>query len=40
MTYLCKVEENIPTDDEGIFEHHEYLIVKKGDKIVLKEEII
>lgn len=39
VTYLCRVSENIPTEDEGVFEHHEYLIVKKGTKVMLKEEI-
>lgn len=37
-TYLCGVEENTPTEKEGVTEYHKYLIVEKGDEVVLKEE--
>lgn len=40
FTYLCGVGENIPTDREGIMEHHEYLIIKEGNKVIGKEERI
>ncbi len=37
-TYLCGVEEHTPTEKEGVTEYHKYLIVEKGDEVVLKEE--
>jgi len=40
VTYLCKVSEDIPTDNEGVSDHHEYLIAKKGSKTILKEEVV
>ena len=33
-----EIEDNTPTEKEGVMDHHEHLIVEKGDEVILKEE--